>query len=207
MVFKDVWRLLRSEKWTHAHAQGPDDGYYYVKPGCTVKAGKKGVDYFHGENALLDYVCADVDFCERHNIQLVPNESQPRLTQGSVSERLPTVIHPRQERLTPRPPKNKSNKGANAAAEREAETPLPRSAKTKKKKLLKKQLREQEDKRRRKMSSFRRFGLTYPKKVNLQLMPNPRLVAISTHPRTIKRFRRVLVEKMLVLKIRKCLLR
>ncbi|KAG6610606.1 uncharacterized protein IUM83_06668 [Phytophthora cinnamomi] len=34
-------------------------------------------------------------------------------------------------------------------------------------------------------------------------MSNPRLVAFSAHPRTIKRFRRVLVEKMLVLKIRK----
>ncbi|ETO71561.1 hypothetical protein F444_12146 [Phytophthora nicotianae P1976] len=26
MVFKQVWRLLRSEKWTHARAQGLDDG-------------------------------------------------------------------------------------------------------------------------------------------------------------------------------------
>ncbi|ETL40434.1 hypothetical protein L916_08383 [Phytophthora nicotianae] len=30
--------------------------------GCNVKTGTKGVDFFHGENALLDFVYAALDF-------------------------------------------------------------------------------------------------------------------------------------------------
>ncbi|KUF90669.1 hypothetical protein AM587_10000668 [Phytophthora nicotianae] len=51
--------------------------FYYVKPGCNVKTGTKGVDFFHGENALLDFVYAALDFCKCQNIQLVLKEPLP----------------------------------------------------------------------------------------------------------------------------------
>ncbi|KAG2808592.1 hypothetical protein PC112_g16899 [Phytophthora cactorum] len=40
----------------------------YVKPGCKVRGGKQGVDYFNGEGTLLAFVRSDKELCARPNI-------------------------------------------------------------------------------------------------------------------------------------------
>ncbi|RLN97468.1 hypothetical protein BBJ28_00021215 [Nothophytophthora sp. Chile5] len=43
----------------------------YIKPGCSRKGGKRGVDFFNGEDELLRYVRDDAELCARHNIAWV----------------------------------------------------------------------------------------------------------------------------------------
>lgn len=40
----------------------------YLKPGCKIRGGKQGVDFFNGEDALLAHVKADKDLCVRLNL-------------------------------------------------------------------------------------------------------------------------------------------
>ncbi|KAI9980780.1 hypothetical protein PInf_010099 [Phytophthora infestans] len=54
--FKVVWPLLRK------------DGSNYLKPGCKIRGGKQGMDFFNGEDALLAHVKADKGLCARLNL-------------------------------------------------------------------------------------------------------------------------------------------
>ncbi|KUF77991.1 hypothetical protein AM587_10000780 [Phytophthora nicotianae] len=74
--FKVVWPLLRKEGWTWKPAKGLQIHANYLKPGCKLRGGKHGVDYFNGEDALLAHVKADKDLCTRlhlTNIMVRPN--------------------------------------------------------------------------------------------------------------------------------------
>ncbi|KAJ8540743.1 hypothetical protein ON010_g12484 [Phytophthora cinnamomi] len=150
--------LLDNQTW-----QQTNRVYYYVKPGCTVKAGKKGVDYFHGENALLDYVCADVDFFPWSVLNGLLGVFNLTASCRVCGARGRDTVTSEKEDAAEEEEIGQDSQAKGKASSAKTQN-IQRSAKTKKKKLLKKQLREQEDKRRRKMSSFRRFGLTYPKK-------------------------------------------
>ncbi|KAI9999307.1 hypothetical protein PInf_004132 [Phytophthora infestans] len=66
--FKVVWPLLRKEGWTWKPAKGLQIHSNYLKPGCKIRGGKQGVDFFNGEDALLAHVKADKDLCVRLNL-------------------------------------------------------------------------------------------------------------------------------------------
>eukprot|EP01082_Thalassiosira_pseudonana_P006795 g14998.t1 g14998 contig21:322255-325611(+) len=44
--WKSVWQKLRKSGWSWKGGSGLMTDYYYIKPGCKVKNGVKGVDYF-----------------------------------------------------------------------------------------------------------------------------------------------------------------
>ena len=47
--WKDVWDKMRKSGWTWKVGSGLMTDYYYIKPGCNVKGGTKGEDYFERE--------------------------------------------------------------------------------------------------------------------------------------------------------------
>ncbi|ETO68386.1 hypothetical protein F444_14758 [Phytophthora nicotianae P1976] len=53
-VFGAVWRYLRKEGWYHRQPTGLSELYRYVPPDGTPN-GVAGVDFFLGEQALLEY--------------------------------------------------------------------------------------------------------------------------------------------------------
>ncbi|KAE9068571.1 hypothetical protein PF007_g27637 [Phytophthora fragariae] len=56
MDFRAIWPLLRKEGWTWKAATGIQIHHNYLKPGCKLRRGKRGVDYFNGEDELLAYI-------------------------------------------------------------------------------------------------------------------------------------------------------
>ncbi|ETM97796.1 hypothetical protein PPTG_20027 [Phytophthora nicotianae INRA-310] len=137
--------------------------------GCNVKTGTKGVDFFHGENALLDFVYAALDFCKCQNIQLVLKEPLPpspgintTKRKRSTNQTAPASSSPAQELS----PKNKgkakrakeASSDAASLAKPNRKKPAGKATKSqnpvKKKKMTKKQLREEEEEQRREKSSF-----------------------------------------------------
>ncbi|GMF44199.1 unnamed protein product [Phytophthora fragariaefolia] len=55
LSFKSVWRELRGQGWTRKPPprRGLDDRYFYLRPGGDA-SGADGVDFFRGEEAVLD---------------------------------------------------------------------------------------------------------------------------------------------------------
>ncbi|KAI9990439.1 hypothetical protein PInf_021414 [Phytophthora infestans] len=73
---KVLWSLLRKEGWTWKPVKGLQIHSSYLKPGCKIRGGKQGVDFFNGEDALLAHVKAEKDLCARlnlSNIMVRPN--------------------------------------------------------------------------------------------------------------------------------------
>ncbi|KAG3006384.1 hypothetical protein PC120_g17385 [Phytophthora cactorum] len=60
----------------------------YVKPGCKVRGGKQGVDYFNGEGTLLAFVRSDKELCARPNISnimfVICLRKKPRLDPAAL---------------------------------------------------------------------------------------------------------------------------
>ncbi|KAE9251233.1 hypothetical protein PF004_g2587 [Phytophthora fragariae] len=57
VYFKELWRLLRSQGWTSKPPplrRGLDTGYRYIRPGCSA-SGQEGIDFFVGEQALVEH--------------------------------------------------------------------------------------------------------------------------------------------------------
>ncbi|DBA00403.1 TPA: hypothetical protein N0F65_012934 [Lagenidium giganteum] len=53
--FYDVWAYFKLHGWTSRHAGRLSYDHYYVQPGANVRTGVEGVDYFHGELALVNH--------------------------------------------------------------------------------------------------------------------------------------------------------
>ena len=47
--WRDVWETMRKSGWTWKSGSGLMTDYYYIKPGCKVKGGMQGRDYFESE--------------------------------------------------------------------------------------------------------------------------------------------------------------
>jgi len=48
-AWSDVWKTMRKTGWTWKVGSGLMTDYYYIKPGCNVKDGEEGKDYFVSE--------------------------------------------------------------------------------------------------------------------------------------------------------------
>ncbi|KAG3134564.1 hypothetical protein PI126_g18641 [Phytophthora idaei] len=68
MDFNSVWPLLRKEGWTWKPATGIQIHHNYLKPGRKIRGGKRGTDYFNGEDERLAYALRDTNLCTRQNI-------------------------------------------------------------------------------------------------------------------------------------------
>ncbi|KAE9155296.1 hypothetical protein PF004_g32745 [Phytophthora fragariae] len=79
MDFRAIWPLLRKEGWSWKPATGIQIHHNYIKPGCKLKGGAQGVDFYNGEDELLAYIRSDTELCERLSISNVavrpPNEA------------------------------------------------------------------------------------------------------------------------------------
>ncbi|KAL7536747.1 hypothetical protein ACHAXR_010835 [Thalassiosira sp. AJA248-18] len=53
--WKDVWSNMKRSGWTWKGGSGLMTDYYYIKPGCKVKDGKQGRDYFISEKDAQAY--------------------------------------------------------------------------------------------------------------------------------------------------------
>ncbi|KAG6617154.1 uncharacterized protein IUM83_04766 [Phytophthora cinnamomi] len=76
MAFHAIWPLLRKEGWTWKPATGIQIHYNYLKPGRKLRGGKRGVDFFNGEDELLSYICTDKQLCEWLGIRNIMERSQ-----------------------------------------------------------------------------------------------------------------------------------
>ncbi|KAG1696765.1 hypothetical protein DVH05_017986 [Phytophthora capsici] len=95
MDFKSVWPLLRKEGWTWKPATGFQIHHNYLKPGSKIKGGKRGMDYFNGEEELLAYVRSDTELCARLNIANVwvrPPSQAIQSTRGVAAPDSPTPV-------------------------------------------------------------------------------------------------------------------
>ncbi|KAG7379395.1 hypothetical protein PHYPSEUDO_008687 [Phytophthora pseudosyringae] len=54
VLFKEIWRALRCDGWTSKAPRGLDNSYRYVKP-IGNPDGEDGIDYFRGEQDLVNY--------------------------------------------------------------------------------------------------------------------------------------------------------
>ncbi|EGZ12488.1 hypothetical protein PHYSODRAFT_381957, partial [Phytophthora sojae] len=54
--FRSVWRELKAQGWTRKAPprRRLDDRYFYIRPGGST-SGASGVDYFMGEEGVLEY--------------------------------------------------------------------------------------------------------------------------------------------------------
>ncbi|KAI9979941.1 hypothetical protein PInf_002152 [Phytophthora infestans] len=61
LSFKSVWRELKKDGWTRKPPSGRslNDRYFYMPPGENVK-GSEGVDYFRGEQAVLEHYAKEL---------------------------------------------------------------------------------------------------------------------------------------------------
>ncbi|ETP41902.1 hypothetical protein F442_11121 [Phytophthora nicotianae P10297] len=151
--FKVVWPLLRKEGWTWKPAKGLQIHANYLKPGCKLRGGKHGVDYFNGEDALLAHVKADKDLCtglHLTNIMVRPNAVPLEPLPTSVSS-VPSTSGKRQEpTIGKQPPK----KLAKTVGSRKSEDKKSEKKQTPNTKKTKKQEAKEATERRRQLSSF-----------------------------------------------------
>ncbi|ETK82824.1 hypothetical protein F441_12107 [Phytophthora nicotianae CJ01A1] len=61
LSFKSVWRELKKDGWTRKPPPGRslDDRYFCMPPGKKVK-GSEGVDYFRGEQTVLEHYAEEL---------------------------------------------------------------------------------------------------------------------------------------------------
>ena len=76
---RNLWRVLKSRKWRFSAGNNVVLDFHYIKPGSSVKTGARGVDYFVGEQELVEYA--------RENRLL----DLPGPTQSSETKRKPRV--------------------------------------------------------------------------------------------------------------------
>ncbi|KAL7458073.1 hypothetical protein ACHAWC_011099 [Mediolabrus comicus] len=53
--WRDVWGKMRASGWTWKGGTGLMTGYRYIKPGCKIKGGTKGQDYFEREEDVQKF--------------------------------------------------------------------------------------------------------------------------------------------------------
>ncbi|KAE9315206.1 hypothetical protein PR003_g19047 [Phytophthora rubi] len=139
MDFRAIWLLLRKEGWTWKAATGIQIHHNYLKPGCKLRRGKRGVDYFNGEDELLAYIRTEKELCARLGISNV----------------MSTVVHERplvdQPAVSPRPTGQQVKIPAKPIATKR-KTPVTKPPKSKKR--TKKQIAEEANKRRKELAAF-----------------------------------------------------
>ncbi|KAE8894550.1 hypothetical protein PF003_g21410 [Phytophthora fragariae] len=151
MDFRAIWPLLRKEGWSWKPATGIQIHHNYIKPGCKLKGGAQGVEFFNGEDELLAYIRSDTELCERLSISNVavrpPNEAIQSTLPGQA-------LAPPKRPSTPTPVLEASPpaKRAKSASKRPAKT--PRAPKPKPKQPSKKQMAQAADKRRKELAAF-----------------------------------------------------
>ncbi|KAE9129250.1 hypothetical protein PF007_g4962 [Phytophthora fragariae] len=148
MDFKAIWPLLRKEGWTWKAATGIQIHHNYLKPGCKLRGGKRGVDYFNGEDELLAYIRTEKELCARLGISNVMVRSQAQATQSTVVHEGPLVDKPA---ASPRPPDQQVKIPAKPIA---TNRKTPSTKPPKPKKCTKKQIAEEADKRRKELAAF-----------------------------------------------------
>eukprot|EP00644_Phytophthora_capsici_P011842 jgi/Phyca11/15199/fgenesh1_pg.PHYCAscaffold_12_\ len=129
-------------------------GSNYLKPGCTIRGGKQGVDFFNGEDALLAHVKADKDLCTRlnlTNIMVRPNAVPLEPLPASISS-APSTSGKRQDPTDRKQPPKKRSKTAEACKSAYKKSEDMQTPNTKKK--TKKQEAKEATERRRQLSSF-----------------------------------------------------
>ncbi|KAE9057370.1 hypothetical protein PF007_g31670, partial [Phytophthora fragariae] len=151
MDFRAIWPLLRKEGWSWKPATGIQIHHNYIKPGCKLKGGAQGVDFFNGEDELLAYIRSDTELCERLSISNVavrpPNEAIQSTLPGQA-----LAPPKRPSTPTPVPEASPLAKRAKSASKRPAKT--PRAPKAKPKQPSKKQMAQEADKRRKELAAF-----------------------------------------------------
>ncbi|ETP11925.1 hypothetical protein F441_12630, partial [Phytophthora nicotianae CJ01A1] len=172
--FKVVWPLLRKEGWTWKPAKGLQIHSNYLKPGCKLRGGKPGVDFFNGEDALLAYVKADKDMCTRlrlANIMVRPHAESTEPA-GPTAPSTPKKPSKRQDFVAEGGPKKKRPKTGTTTKKSEAKGTRKTPSKTKK------QQADEAAERRRKHSSFTKvWGAT-----NAQVMGVVLKLHMHFHP-------------------------
>ncbi|KAG2850995.1 hypothetical protein PC129_g13139 [Phytophthora cactorum] len=103
----------------------------YVKPGCKVRGGKQGVDYFNGEGTLLAFVRSDKELCARPNISnimfVICLRKKPRLDPAAlvlVFQKISSAKKASDLSKKAAPPSKKSTTPATRTANSSAKAPV-----------------------------------------------------------------------------------
>ncbi|KAG1710084.1 hypothetical protein DVH05_017091 [Phytophthora capsici] len=161
MDFKSVWPLLRKEGWTWKPATGIQIHHNYLKPESKIRGGKRGTDYFNGEDELLAYVRSDTELCARLNIANVwvrPPSQAIQSTIGVAAPDSPTPVPYPLAAIAPKRDALVSGKVPEKKRIRQTSTELKaaKHSSKKTKKMTKKQLDKEAADHRRELSSFGR---------------------------------------------------
>ncbi|KAE8956309.1 hypothetical protein PR002_g31513, partial [Phytophthora rubi] len=120
----------------------------YIKPGCKLKGGAQGVDFFNGEDELLAYIRSDTELCERLSISNVRSGHRPKQVLQSTLPGQALAPPKRPSTPTPVPEASPPAKRAKSASKRPAKTPRAP------KQPSKKQMAQEADKRRNELAAF-----------------------------------------------------
>ncbi|KAG3066447.1 hypothetical protein PI125_g23862 [Phytophthora idaei] len=105
MDFNSVWPLLRKEGWTWKPATGIQIHHNYLKPGRKIRGGKRGTDYFNGEDERLAYALRDTNLCTRQNIANVWVRPPSQAIQSTIGTEAPELLTQQSvASTTPAPP-------------------------------------------------------------------------------------------------------
>ena len=86
--WKEVWEMMRHSGWTWKVGSGLMTEYYYIKPGCKVKGGVKGQDYFVTEEGAKKFAMRNYGWRgDRSMLGMSSNTSSPNRKRRISSEK------------------------------------------------------------------------------------------------------------------------